>query len=242
MSTLLEIKNLYGGYEQDVNILQGINLTLAEGETVGIIGLNGSGKSTLGKAIMNQIPYRQGDIIFNGQSVEGKTTQELAQLGIALMHQGGVVFHNLSVWQNLQFAIGSAPRTTETQCITSPSQSFIPLLHKPKKELVHTMADRLSGGQRHELALAMTLARQPKLVILDEPSAGLSPKAVEEMYGMLEDIRKTLGITTLLIEQNVTRAVEFCRRCIMMSQGMIVEEYTNKKIIEIENKLFNQKG
>ena len=240
MSTLLEIKNLYGGYEQDVNILQGINLTMAEGEAVGIIGLNGSGKSTLGKAIMNQIPYRQGDIIFNGQSVEDKTTQELAQLGIALMHQGGVVFPNLSVWQNLQFAIGSAPRTAETQCITS-LQSAIPLLHKPKKELMHTMADKLSGGQRHELALAMTLARQPKLVILDEPSAGLSPKGVEEMYGMLEEIRKTLGITTLLIEQNVTKAVEFCKRCVMMSQGMIIEEFSNKKIIEIENKLFNQK-
>lgn len=240
MSTLLEIKNLYGGYEQDVNILQGINLTMAEGEAVGIIGLNGSGKSTLGKAIMNQIPYRQGDIIFNGQSVEDKTTQELAQLGIALMHQGGVVFPNLSVWQNLQFAIGSALRTAETQCITS-LQSAIPLLHKPKKELMHTMADKLSGGQRHELALAMTLARQPKLVILDEPSAGLSPKAVEEMYGMLEEIRKTLGITTLLIEQNLTRAVEFCKRCVMMSQGMIIEEFSSRKIIEIENKLFNQK-
>ena len=240
MRTLLEIKDLNGGYEEDVNILQGINLTVAEGETVGIIGLNGSGKSTLGKAIMNQIPYRQGSIFFDGQYVEDKTTQELAQLGIALMHQGGVVFPNLSVWQNLQLAIGSVPSTAKTQCIAS-LQSLIPLLQKPKKELIRTMADKLSGGQRHELALAMTLARQPKLVILDEPSAGLSPKAVEVMYGMLDAIRKVSGITTLLIEQNVTRAVGFCKRCVMLGQGIIVEDFTNKNIIEIENRLFNQK-
>ena len=241
MSTLLEIKNLYGGYEQDVNILQGINLTMAEGEAVGIIGLNGSGKSTLGKAIMNQIPYRQGDIIFNGQSVEDKTTQELAQLGIALMHQGGVVFPNLSVWQNLQFAIGSAPRTAETQCITS-LQSAIPLLHKPKKELMHTMADKRSGGQRHELALAMTLARQPKLVILDEPSAGLSPKAVEEMYGMLKQIRELIGLTIVLVEQNVSRAVAFCDRCVLLEQGRITDEFAGERLVlsEIESLMFNK--
>ena len=231
MSTLLEIKGLSGGYEPGVNILQGIDLTVAKGEVVGIIGFNGSGKSTLGKAVMNLVPYRKGEIIFDGHHVEDKSTHELAQLGIALMHQGGVVFPNLSVWQNLQMAV-------ETQNLAS-LQSIFPLLQKPKKELMRTMADRLSGGQRHELALAMTLARQPKLIILDEPSAGLSPKAVEEMYGMLEEIRKASNVTTVLIEQNVKRTVEFCRRCVMMSQGMILEEYTNK--IEIENRLFNQK-
>ena len=239
MSKLLEIKNLYGGYEEGVNILQGINLTVTEGEAVGIIGLNGSGKSTLGKAIMNQIPYRQGSIIFDGQPVDDKTSQELAQQGIALMLQGGVVFPNLSVWQNLQLALAGHKLRQKIQ--DSILSEIIPLLKEPKKKLMRTMADKLSGGQRHELALAMTLVRQPRLVILDEPSAGLSPKAVVEMYGMLEEIRKTSGITILLIEQNVMRAVEFCRRCVMMGQGMIVEEYTNKKISEIENTLFNQK-
>ena len=239
MSKLLEIKNLYGGYEEGVNILQGINLTVTEGEAVGIIGLNGSGKSTLGKAIMNQIPYRQGSIIFDGQPVDDKTSQELAQQGIALMLQGGVVFPNLSVWQNLQLALAGHKLRQKIQ--DSILSEIIPLLKEPKKKLMRTMADKLSGGQRHELALAMTLVRQPRLVILDEPSAGLSPKAVVEMYGMLEEIRKTSGITILLIEQNVMRAVDFCRRCVMMGQGMIVEEYTNKKISEIENTLFNQK-
>lgn len=213
MSTMLEIKDLYGGYEQDLNILQGIDMTVAEGEAVGIIGLNGSGKSTLGKAVMNLIPYRKGSIAFNGQQIEDKSTHELARMGIAMMHQGGVVFPNLSVWQNLQMAI-------ETQDFAS-LQSIIPLLQKPKKELMHTMADKLSGGQRHELALAMTLARRPKLVILDEPSAGLSPKAVEEMYVMLQSIRNQIGLTLVLVEQNIMKAMAFCDRCVMMESGTL---------------------
>jgi ABC-type branched-subunit amino acid transport system ATPase component len=234
MSAMLEIKDLFGGYEQDVNILQGVDLTVAEGEAVGIIGLNGSGKSTLGKAVINLIPYRMGSIVFNGQHVEDKSTHELARMGIAMMHQGGVVFPNLSVWQNLQMAI-------ETQDLAS-LQSIIPLLQKPKKELMHTMADKLSGGQRHELALAMTLARRPKLVILDEPSAGLSPKAVEEMYGMLRRIRKLLGLTVILVEQNVSLAVAFCNRCVLLEQGRVTHEFTGERLVlsEIECLMFKK--
>jgi len=238
MSTLLEIKGLYGGYEKDVNILQGIDLTVAEGEAVGIIGLNGSGKSTLGKAVMNLIPFREGSIVYDGQHVEGRSTSELAQLGIALMHQGGVVFPNLSVWQNLQMALSSSQRST----LDTQLSEIIPLLQKPKKALMRTMADKLSGGQRHELALAMTLARRPKLVILDEPSAGLSPKAVEEMYRMLGEIRKELGITVLLIEQNVSRTVSFCSRCLLLNHGMFSKEFVDEYLglNEIESIMFKK--
>lgn len=239
MSTLLEIKGLCGGYELGVKILQGIDLTVAQGEAVGIIGLNGSGKSTLGKAVMNLIPYREGSIVFDGQHIEDKSTHELAQMGIALMHQGGVVFPNLSVWQNLQMAFGSSQRST----LDAQLREIIPLLQKPKKTLMRTMADKLSGGQRHELALAMTLARQPKLVILDEPSAGLSPKAVEEMYGMLGRIRENFEITIMLIEQNVTRAVGFCERCVMLGLGVISHEFKDEslRINDIESIMFNLK-
>jgi ABC-type branched-subunit amino acid transport system ATPase component len=230
MNPLLEIKGLYGGYEPGVNILQGIDLTVAKGEAVGIIGLNGSGKSTLGKAVMNLIPYREGSIVFDGQQIEDKSTHELAQMGIALMHQGGVVFPNLSVWQNLQMAV-------ETQNLAS-LQPIIPLLQKPKKVLMRTMADKLSGGQRHELALAMTLARQPKLVILDEPSAGLSPKAVEEMYGMLSELRNIIGLAVLLIEQNVNYALRFCNRCMMIRVGHISKEYKKENYSQLESQVF----
>lgn len=237
MSTLLEIKNLYGGYQEGVNILQGINLAVTEGEAVGIIGLNGSGKSTLGKAIINQIPYRQGSILFNGQSIEDKTTHDLAQMGISLMHQGGVVFPNLSVWQNLSLAWGNKADKAYYEQL----ETVIPLLRQPKKVLSHTMADKLSGGQRHELALAMTLARKPKLVILDEPSAGLSPKAVEEMYELLGAVNNLLKMATILIEQNVSRALSFCTRCVMFEQGTILKEFRGDSLIisEVEKVMFN---
>ena len=234
MSTLLEIKDLTGGYEQDVNILQGIDLTVAEGEAVGIIGLNGSGKSTLGKAVMNMLPYRSGKILYDGQDVTQCSTHELAQRGIAMMHQGGVVFPNLSVWQNLQLAMGNSQLST----LNSQLRDIIPLLQQPKKKLMRTMADKLSGGQRHELALAMTLARKPNLVILDEPSAGLSPKAVEEMYGMMGEILKRFGITIMLVEQNVSCAVSFCKKCVILKLGNIIQEVENGDITIINKYIF----
>lgn len=236
MSALLEIWNLEGGYEKGVRILQGIDLTVEHGEAVGIIGLNGSGKSTLGKAILNLLPYRMGNIFFDGQQVEDKSPHDLAQMGIALMHQGGVVFPNLSVWQNIQMALGNAQRST----LNTQLKEVIPLLQKSKRELIRTMADKLSGGQRHELALAMTLARKPKLVILDEPSAGLSPKAVEEMYEMLDVIHKSFKMSILLIEQNISHALSSCDRCVMLSQGVISCEFTGKDLLisEIERIMF----
>lgn len=234
MSNLLEIKGLYAGYEQEVNILQGIDLTVAEGEAVGIIGLNGSGKSTLGKAVMNLVPYRKGEIIFEGHHVEDKSTHELAQMGIAIMHQGGVVFPNLSVWQNLSMAWGSKADKAYYEQL----EDIIPLLRKPKKELIRTMADKLSGGQRHELALAMTLARKPKLVILDEPSAGLSPKAVEEMYGMLGKIRGG-GLSVLLIEQNIAKELQYCNRSILIKLGSINEIIDSCDLEDLRNKMYN---
>lgn len=239
MSKLLEIKDLYGGYEKGVKVLQGINLTVEQGEAVGIIGLNGSGKSTLGKAVMNLLPYRSGKVFFEGQDVSEDSTCQLAQKGIAMMHQGGVVFPNLSVWQNLQLAFG----TSRLSPFTSQLSDIIPLLQQPKKKLMRTMADKLSGGQRHELALAMTLARQPKLVILDEPSAGLSPKALEEMYEMLGKIKESFGLGVVLVEQNVSRAISFCNRCVMLGMGTISYEFIGESLVisEIERVMFNIK-
>ena len=234
MSALLEIKGLYGGYEKGVNILQGIDLSVSEGETVGILGLNGSGKSTLGKAIMNLIPFRNGKIFFDGIDVSNYSTHRLAQLGIAIMHQGGEVFANLSVWQNLQLAWGRhADNDYYNQLV-----DIIPLLQLPEKVMRSQMADKLSGGQRHELALAMTMARKPKMVILDEPSAGLSPHAVERMYHLLCGVRVRLNITIIIIEQNIAKVVDFCERCVLLKQGELMNSFMDKNIKDIENTIF----
>ena len=220
MSEILKINDLWGGYQEGVDILRGISLEVQQGEAVGIIGLNGSGKSTFGKAIMNMIPIRRGQISFEGEDITALTTSQLSHRGISIMQQGGRVFQNLSVWDNLQLAMGSSRSSLITH--HSSLQEIIPLLQRPKKELQQLMADKLSGGQKHQLALAMALAASPRLVILDEPSAGLSPKSVEEMYTMLHAVRETFGASIVLIEQNIAKAVEFCNRNLMFQLGELL--------------------
>lgn len=237
MSSLLEIMNLTGGYEENVDVLKGIDLTLKEGETIGVIGLNGSGKSTFGKAILNLLPYRSGEIFFNGQHIESKTTHELAQMGIVMMHQGGAVFPNLSVWHNLSLA-GWTEKPKEAY--HEQLKEIIPLLRIPKKKLSKTMAHVLSGGERHELALAMTLVKKPKLLILDEPSAGLSPKSLESTYLMLGEIKTKFNLSIILIEQNISRAVAFCEKCVLLEAGTVrySTPKTDNELLEIERIMF----
>ena len=239
MSAILEIKNLWGGYREGVDVLRGINMEVQQGEAVGIIGLNGSGKSTLGKAVMNLIPYRRGSIVFEGEEIIGLKTNELAHRGIAIMQQGGRVFPTLSVWDNLQLAV----KANNSQFSISDSQiaEVIPLLKLPKRVLQGFMSDKLSGGQKHQLSLAMTLATTPRLIILDEPSAGLSPIAVEEMYGILNLIRKWQKLTVILIEQKVSKAASFCEKNIMIQQGIVSDVFCTESLSVIENKMFNSK-
>lgn len=234
MSALLTIKDLWGGYKEGVDILRGIDLSVEEGQAVGIIGLNGSGKSTLGKAILNMIPIRRGDITFAGEPVMSLSTHELAQKGLSIMQQGGRVFPNLSVWENLELAFNTGMGEGFNQL-----RAIIPMLQRPKKELQRQMADKLSGGQKHQLALAMTLATRPRLVILDEPSAGLSPRAVEEMYGILQTMRDNLKVTVVLIEQAIARAVGFCQTSLLMGQGQLKEVIIQSDIKSIESLMFN---
>lgn len=223
---ILEAHKITGGYKKGVNILRGINLTVEDGEAVGIIGLNGSGKSTLGKSLMNMLPFRNGEFLFNGKDISRLSVSEIAQNGICMMLQGGKVFDCLSVSDNLQLA-GKA---------NDELMDIIPLL---RMDNGHRMADQLSGGQRHQLALAMTLLLRPRLLILDEPSAGLSPKAVDDMYKILTDVKQRLGVSIILIEQNISKAVSFCDRCLLMTQGQIDREFKNQDIKEIEEIMFN---
>ena len=237
MSALLKINDLWGGYTEGVDILRGISMEVQQREAVGIIGLNGSGKSTFGKAIMNMIPIRRGEILFDGEDITALSTSQLAHRGVSIMQQGGRVFPNLSVWDNLQ--LSAQANNSQFSIVNSQLAELVPLLKRPRRELQHLMADKLSGGQKHQLSLAMTLATNPRLIILDEPSAGLSPKAVEEMYQMLREVRAKLNVTIILIEQNIAKAVEFCDRCVLLGQGELVDEFKEKDIMNIDNKIFN---
>ena len=238
MSEILKINNLWGGYQEGVDILRCISMEVQQGEAVGIIGLNGSGKSTFGKAIMNMIPVRRGQIIFEGEDITALTTSQLSHRGISIMQQGGRVFPNLSVWDNLQLA--AQGKNVQRSTFNVQLTEVIPLLQRPKRELQHLMADKLSGGQKHQLSLAMTLATNPRLVILDEPSAGLSPIAVEEMYQTLCDVRSELNVTIILIEQNIAKAVEFCDKSLIIQIGGFIPIQNNNKLKDVENRMFNK--
>ena len=236
MSELLKINNLWGGYQEGVDILRGISMEVQQGEVIGIIGLNGSGKSTFGKAIMNMIPIRKGEILFEGEDITTLSTSELSHRGISIMQQGGKVFRNLSVWDNLQLA--GQGNNSQFSILNSQLTELVPLLQHSKKELQHLMADKLSGGQKHQLSLAMTLVTNPRLVILDEPSAGLSPKAVEEMYQMLSAAKEKLNTTIILIEQNIVKAVDFCNSCLLLKRGNVI--HCSDGLKEIEIIMFNK--
>ena len=175
-------------------------------------------------------------LFFEGNFITHLSTSELAQHGISIMQQGGQVFRDLSVWDNLQLSFGDY----KNNAYISELKSIIPILGVPKKNLKARMADKLSGGQRHQLALAMALARKPKLLILDEPSAGLSPRSVEEMYGILEAIRSEMKVTVMLIEQNISKAIGYCDYCLLLGQGGISHRFVNKNINEIECVMFKK--
>ena len=238
MSEILKIKDLWGGYTEGVDILRGISMEVQQGEAVGIIGLNGSGKSTFGKAIMNMIPIRRGEILFDGEDITALSTSQLAHRGISIMQQGGKVFPNLSVWDNLQLA--AQGKNVQCSMFNVQLAEVIPLLQRPRRELQHLMADKLSGGQKHQLSLAMTLATNPRFVILDEPSAGLSPKAVEEMYVILRAVRDKTGVTIILIEQNVAKALEFSNCTYVLIHGMNLRA-KQISMEKIEMLMFNTK-
>lgn len=231
---ILTIHNLRGGYREGIDILNGIDISLHQGEVLGVIGLNGSGKSTFGRALVNLLPHRNGEIVFNGIDISKRSTGDLAASGLKMMMQGGRVFTNLSVWHNLELsAKKNLPRFLEEFA------DEIPLLQHSAKELQSITADKLSGGQRHQLALAMTLADNPSCIILDEPSAGLSPASVNNIYAVLHDIHALSGVTIVLIEQNIAKAIEFSHRSVLINQGKIVREFTTGNLQEVESEMFN---
>lgn len=213
---MLELKNICSGYLHGVDVVHNINLRLEEGSTTALLGLNGAGKSTLCQAVMNMNPYRRGEMFFEGRDVTALSTGELSQLGISFFMSNDNTFSELSVWENMQIAASdcNAREIDEVRTI-------FPVLSGEKGALKCKMADKLSGGERNQLALAMSILSKAKLLILDEPSSGLSPAAIKTMYSILEHIRLKRILTILLVEQSVELVREFCDRSYILENGII---------------------
>ncbi|MCD8179357.1 MAG: ATP-binding cassette domain-containing protein [Tannerellaceae bacterium] len=229
---MLKLSHIKGGYIPGDAILRGVDLIVHKGESVGIVGLNGCGKSTLAKAIMNHLVYREGTVHLKDTDITKVPAWQLSKSGLSLFMQGGQIFDELSVWDNLLLV------TTNKKQINEIQNYFI-ILDNSVNQLKRLRADRLSGGERHQLALAMCLLRNPSLLILDEPSAGLSPQAVVQLYELFEELKRKENLSILLIEQNIRQAVGFCDRIYLMEQGRLTGEFEKGEIEKIEEKMFN---
>lgn len=228
MEKMIEIIDFCAGYQRGVDVISGINLAIDKGEAIGIVGKNGCGKSTLSKALVGLTPFRSGSLLLCGRSVMQLPVDQMQSEGVSIMLQGGRVFTNLTVWENYQLA----SRQIKDNKIKQKIIDIVPLLHDAKKSWLNKGADKLSGGERHQLALAMALASARNVLILDEPSAGLMPSAAEGLYAILQKVRETFNTTLLVVEQNVKRVECFATRMVFMDDGKIV--YQGNDIDHIE--------
>ena len=210
--TVIECNGIAAGYVKGLNILQGIDMIINEKEIVSIIGPNGAGKSTLLKAIMGIINISGGRFFIDGVEKTNIPTHQIVKEGVGYVPQVENVFPSLTIEENLE--IGSWSMDTSIKQSISKIFDDFPMLKERRKD----KAGNLSGGQRQILALARALTTSPKILLLDEPSAGLSPVAIKEVFEIVKEINSK-GVAILLVEQNAKRALNFSDRGYVLDQG-----------------------
>ena len=215
MTRVLDIKNLEGGYGS-VQILYGIDMYVDEGEFVTIIGPNGCGKSTLIKTIFGSATFYSGGVEYLEQDVSGWRTDRLVNLGIAYVPQVDNVFPSLSVLENLQMGGNSIPRPLLNERIERSLEMFPDLRNRE-----YDLAASLSGGERQMLAISRALISDPKFLLLDEPTAALSPLYQQQIIESIDSLRE-VGITILIVEQNARLSLARSDRGYIMSNGKVV--------------------
>lgn len=212
MNPLLEVRNLVAGYMPGLPILQGVSLAIAAQEIVTVLGPNGAGKSTLVKAIAGLVPIFSGEILLEGNSIRGLPAHRLVERGVAYVPQVANVFKRLTVQENLEIGAYSSRRHLAERL--EEVFGLFPELVPFRRQL----AGRLSGGQRQMVAIGRALMVRPRLLILDEPSAGLSPKLVGQVFHKVQEIRQT-GVTVLMVEQNAKAALLISDRGYILAEG-----------------------
>jgi branched-chain amino acid transport system ATP-binding protein len=212
MTPALSIDSLEGGYEPGLPILRGASVSVAPGEIVALLGPNGAGKSTLVKAAAGLVPIWAGRVRLAGRDITGLPAHRMVHEGLGFVPQTENVFANLSVLENLQLAAALMAR--QRRGSLQKMFELFPDLDRQRK----LAAGRLSGGQRQMLAVARALVASPSVLMLDEPSAGLSPKLVGVVFERLRAVRDT-GVTILLVEQNVKAALALADRAVVLVEG-----------------------
>ena len=211
--TLLEVHEVRGGYSEEVDILKGIDFQIGEDEIVILAGTNGSGKSTLVKAVMGLLPRWQGTISFSGQDLRSVSAEDRIRIGISYVPQIANVFLSLTVVENLDVVEGVAERKNR---IEEMFEQFPALAGRRR-----TRASSLSGGERQQLAVARALMPRPRLMLLDEPTANLSPALVEQVFELIRTLPE-LGVAVFLVEQRARQALAISNRGYIMDDGAVV--------------------
>lgn len=211
---MLEIKHLEAGYGH-LKVLNGINLSAKQGDLVALIGPNGCGKSTTLKCIFGLLKPKSGKILFKRNSIAGKNPDEIVRLGVSYVPQGRRVFSTMSVEENLEMGGFILKKDLAKERIKEV-YNFFPLL----KEKRNQKATFLSGGQQQILSIGRALMLKPNLLLLDEPSLGLAPNMIIEIFRKIKEINKQ-GTTVILVEQNAHMALEICNRAYVLERGRI---------------------
>jgi branched-chain amino acid transport system ATP-binding protein len=227
-NTILECNGIAAGYVKGLNILQGVDLVVNKGEIVSIIGPNGAGKSTLLKAIMGLINISAGRFYINGIEKTNIPTHKIVKEGIGYVPQVANVFPSLTIEENLEIGLWTVGNEKK-QKLAEIFDNF-EILKSRKKD----KAGNLSGGQRQILALARALITSPTILLLDEPSAGLSPVAINEVFNSIKAINDS-GVSMLLVEQNAKRALSFSDRGYVLDQGRNAYQGKGKELLSDPN-------
>ena len=209
---VIETKGLVAGYLPGVNILNGVNFFAGQGELVGIIGPNGAGKSTLLKAIFGLLKVREGEILLAGESIVNLKANQLVARGIGFVPQTNNVFPSLTIEENLQMGLFQDPKKY------SERVEFVTSIFAELGKRLKQRAGSLSGGERQMVAMSRALMMDPKVLLLDEPSAGLSPVRQDEAFIRVSEINKS-GVTTIMVEQNARRCLQISDRAYVLDQG-----------------------
>jgi branched-chain amino acid transport system ATP-binding protein len=229
---MLRVEGLVAGYLPGVDILRGCNLELAEGELVGVIGPNGAGKSTLVKSVFGLVRVRSGTVHLRDREITNQPAHRMVAAGVGYVPQSDNVFGRLSVEENLQVGLYLRPKLL-AQRLAAIYELF-PLLGQRRRQKGGSM----SGGERQLLAMGRALMMEPSVLLLDEPSAGLSPIAQAEIFDRIKEINAT-GVSVLMVEQNARRCLQICSRAYVLDQGRNAYEgsgaalLTDPKVVEL---------
>ncbi|NLX61504.1 MAG: ABC transporter ATP-binding protein [Tissierellia bacterium] len=226
---MLELRNI-DVYYGNIQALKNINLKVNRGEIVTLVGANGAGKSTTLKTISGMLKPKKGEIIFNGEKINNLNASDIVKLGISHVPEGRRIFANMTVMENLEMGAFIRKDSKNIEEDYEKIFSLFPRLKERRKQ----MAGTLSGGEQQMLAIGRALMSKPKLLLLDEPSMGLAPLIVKEIFSIIEDIN-ALGTTVLLVEQNANMALNIANRAYIIKNGSIELEGDPKELLKDES-------